>query len=97
MDGDGTARISEYGLEIVLRDEAPPRPTPTNPRWMAPEVLGGENWRIPYGDNGKVADVYSFAMVMFGVSIPYLHREFETVSYSSPLGLVGCHPIPQRK
>jgi len=45
---------------------------PANARWMAPEILGASAGRIPPGDAGKAADVYSFAMVMFEVCIPYL-------------------------
>ena len=75
MDGDGIACISEYGLETVLRDEASSRSIPANVRWMAPEVLGTENRRIPSGDNGKATDIYSFAMIIFEVRIPYLHSQ----------------------
>ena len=67
MDGDGIARISEYGLEIVLSDE---KSIPTNVRWMAPEVLESNSGRAPFGDDGKSADIYSFAMVTFEVRLP---------------------------
>ena len=97
VDGDGTACISEYGLEIVLRDEAPYKPIPTNVRWMAPEVLSTKNRCIPSGGDGKAADVYSFAMIMFEVNLPALTREFKTASHPSPPGPVGYHPVPQRK
>ena len=69
MDDDEAACISEYGLEAVLRDETPSKSIPTNVRWMAPEVLGAEGRRVPSGDAGKAADIYSLAMVMFEVSL----------------------------
>ena len=71
MDGDGVACISEYGLGGALRGES----IPTNVRWMAPEVLSAEskNKRATSVDDGKRADVYSFAMVMFEVGQPSLH------------------------
>ena len=70
MDGDGIACISEYGLETVLREEASSKSIPTNVRWIAPEALDTEDRRVPSGDDGKAADIYSFAMIMFEVSIP---------------------------
>ena len=88
MDGDGIACISEYGLEIILRDEASSRRIPTNVRWIAPEVLGTKDRRIPSGDDGKAVDVYSFAMIMFEVILPALTREFKTASHPSPPGPV---------
>ena len=68
MDDNGIACISEYGLEFVLREEVPPRQIPKNVRWMAPEVisLDIENRQFSV-DDGKRADVYSLAMVMFEV------------------------------
>ena len=72
MDGDGIACISEYGLETVLREEASSKSIPTNVRWIAPEVLGTKDRRVPSGDDGKAADVYSFAMIMFEVSIRFV-------------------------
>ena len=97
VDGDGVACISGYGLEIVLHDEAPSKSLPINIRWMAPEVLDAEGGRIPSGDDEKAADIYSFAMVMFEVSISVFMRKFWAASHLSPPGLVGHHPVPQRK
>ena len=96
MDSDGIACISDYGLETVLSSEASSQSIQTNVRWMAPEVLGAENRRVPSGDDGKAADVYSFAMIMFEVSLPC---QFEThlTGHSSFPGLVRYHPVPQRK
>jgi len=77
VDSDGVARISEYGLEGVLRDGPPSKSIPTNVRWMAPEVLSAEHKNkraISVGD-GKHADVYSLAMVMFDVGQPCLHSQ----------------------
>ena len=68
MDNDGIACVSECGIEIVLRGEAPSKLIPTNVRWMAPEVLSTKNRPIPLGDDGKAADIYSFAVVMFEAS-----------------------------
>jgi len=70
VDNGGVACISEYGLEIVLRDEASPKSIPSNARWTAPEVLSTRDRRVPSRDDGKAADVYSFAMVMFEVRLP---------------------------
>jgi len=73
VDSDGIACISECGLELVLRDEASSGSIPTNVRWAAPEVLLAEekNKRVASVDDGKRADVYSFAMVMFEVGLPF--------------------------
>ena len=68
VDDDGVACVSEYGLEFVLREEASSNALPTNVRWTAPEVISAvsKNQRLSAND-GKRADVYSFAMVMFEV------------------------------
>ena len=71
MDGGGYARISDYGLEVVLRGGVSSKSTPTNVRWTAPEVLGTDGGRVPSGDAGKAVDVYSFGMVMFEVRLPH--------------------------
>ena len=96
VDNNGTARISEYGLEIVLRDEVSLMSIPTNIRWMAPEVLSTMSGQVPPKDGGKAADVYSVATVMFEVScFPrfypnlYLNISFPTVD------LDGHHPLPE--
>ena len=68
VNADGYACISDYGLEIVLRDEVCAKPT-RNARWAAPEVLGAPNKRIPSGGDGKAADIYSLGMVMFEVRL----------------------------
>ena len=96
VDGDGVACISGFGLEIVLHDEVPSKSIPINVRWIAPEVLYAEDGRIPSGDGGKAADMYSFAMVMFEVSIPTFTREFETASHPSPQVLSGTTPFPNK-
>ena len=80
MDSNGAACISEYGLETVLRDEAPPESILTNVRWMAPEVLSTKGRFIPSGGSGKAADVYSLAMVMFEVCIPHLYSPHLSLS-----------------
>lgn len=69
MGSDGVARISDYGLEIDLCDMASSESVLDDVRWMAPEVLGTKNKRVPPGDRGKSADIYSFAMVMFEVRL----------------------------
>ena len=71
MDSDGVARISEYGLELVLREEGSSKPIPTNVRWMAPEVLStkSEDKRVTSVEARKRADIYSFAVVMFEVGL----------------------------
>jgi len=91
VDGGGVACISEYGLEIVLRDEPSFKSAPNNARWMAPEVLGTRSRRVPSGDGGKAADVYSFSMVMFEVCLPYQTLYFDASSLAVDFG--GCRPI----
>ena len=66
VDRDGVACISEYGIEGVPPDASFPESIPTNVRWMAPEVLSKEKQVTSVGD-GKCADVYSLAIVMFEV------------------------------
>ena len=86
MDNDGITRISEYGLGGLLRVEPFPGSIPTNVRWMAPEVLSGENKnkRATSVVDGKRADVYSLAMVMFEVGQRCLHsRAWVRVSHPS--------------
>jgi serine/threonine protein kinase len=80
VDGDGFACISDYGLEIVLRDEACTKSVQANVRWMAPEVLGTKNRWVPSGEDGKTADIYSFGMVMFEVCLSCLYSTLESVS-----------------
>ena len=76
MGADGIARVSEYGLELVLREEISPHPIPVNIRWTAPELIffGDENKQLDV-DDGKRADIYSLAMVMFEVGQPCLHSK----------------------
>ena len=76
MNGDGHACISDYGLENVLCDEARAKPIKRNVRWAAPEVLDAPDKRIPSGDDGKAADIYSLGIVMFEVrlsTVPLSH------------------------
>ena len=86
MDGDGVACISEYGLDGALLGEHFSKPISTNVRWMAPEVLSAESGgkRAASADDGKRADVYSFAVVMFEVGQPY-----SSLSNSSPVSLLS--------
>jgi len=97
VDSDGVACISEYGLEGVLRDEPFSKSIPTNVRWMAPEVLPRENKdkRVTSVGDGKCADVYSLAMVMFEVgqarfsaldieAVSHLHARSSPVPQHSP-------------
>jgi len=95
VDSDGFACISDYGLETALRDEARAKSIQTNIRWTAPEVLGKENRRVPSGDDGKAADVYSFGIVMFEVCLP-APRSSMCLNVSS-LDLDRYHSIPERK
>ena len=73
VNTEGVACISEYGLELMLRGEASSTSIPTDVRCMAPEVLGSKSRHVPSGDEGKAADVYSFAMVMFEVCLPFIY------------------------
>lgn len=85
MDSGGVARISEYGLENVLRDESFSKSIPTNVRWMAPEILLTEtkDKRAASVDDGRRADVYSFAVVMFEVGRHHLPSQ-DRVRVSPP-------------
>lgn len=68
VDADGVACISDCGLELVLREETPSKPIPANLRWMAPEVISADKRKKqPTVEDGKRADIYSLAMVMFEV------------------------------
>ena len=97
MDSDGDACISEYSLGIILRDEASSKSILTNVRWMAPEVLSAKGRRIPSGDDGKAADVYSFAMIMFEVSpLPSLTNS-KPHPTPRPQVLSGTIPFPGKR
>ena len=74
VDDDGTARISEYGLGLLLREECSSKWVSGNAGWIAPEVVAidDEKKQVVPADGGKRADVYSFAMVMFEVGLPRL-------------------------
>ena len=102
MNSDDVACISEYGLETVLRGETSPKSIPTNVRWTAPEVLSTENKnkRATSVEDGKRADVYSFAMVMFEVGLSFFALNFVSASHLPSLlalGLLGHCRISQRK
>ena len=102
VNADGYACISDYGLEIVLRDEACAKPIKLNVRWVAPEVLGAPNKCIPFGGDGKAADIYSLGMVMFEVclsTMPLTHGLSPDLGISSPPNpdLDRCRSIPRRK
>ena len=94
MDGDGVACISEYGLEIVLRDGASLKSIPTSLRRIAPEVPGTSSRRIQSEDDGRTADVYSFTMIVFEVIIPYFHSQLRTVSQPLYPGFIRDRPVP---
>ena len=95
MDNNGTARISEYGLETLLREESSSKSIPANVRWMAPEILGTDDRCVPSGDHGKAADIYSFAMVIFEVCLPRVPLGmFLDISHPSPQVLTGTAPFP---
>jgi len=94
VDDDGTARISEYGLEVVLRDEASSESTPTNTWWMAPEIRSASDRRVLSGGGGGAADIYSFAMVMFEVRPPrVLLNVYLDISPLTQV-LTGTTPFP---
>ena len=84
VDDNGIACLSEYGLELVLREEASSNLFRANVRWMAPEVISSfnKNKRVSV-DDGKRADVYSLAMVMFEVCYPSVssfERKFQVLT-----------------
>ena len=92
VDGSGVACISEYGLEIVLRGKPSPKSIRTDIRWMASELLGTMNERIQ--SDGKVADIYSFTMIVFEVRPPIFTRKFEPHLTLRPQVLSGTTPFP---
>jgi len=94
VDGDGFAYISDYGLEIVLRDEACIKPIQTNVRWIAPEVLCAKNGSVPFGEDGKAADIYSFGMVMFEVCLSHLYP-YSGMYLTLNTDLDGYHSTPK--
>ena len=96
MDSDGVACISEYGLETILPDEASSKPITTDVRWRAPEVLNTKGRCVPSGNDGKAADVYSFAMVMFDVCIFRLYSLHLSLSQHLTLiqTLTSTTPFP---
>ena len=97
VDNDGTACISEYGLEIVLRDAASLMSIPTNIRCMAPEILNTMSGQVPPKDGGKAADVYSFAIVMFEVSsFPHFYPNLYLDNSFPTVDLDGHHSVPKR-
>jgi len=61
---------------------------------MAPEVLGTVNRRVPSGDGGKAADIYSFGMVMFEVRLSRLYPRSGMYLTPNP-DLDWFHPIPK--
>ena len=80
MDSDGFACVSDYGLETVLQDEACTESIQSNVRWIAPEVLVTKNRRVPSGEDGKTADIYSLGMVMFEVCLSCSYSTLESGS-----------------
>ena len=97
VHGDGYACISDYGLEIVLRDEGHAKPIRRNARWAAPEVLGASNTHIPPGDDGKAVDVYSLGVVMFEVRLSTMLLTYALISVSPRPRtqiLTGATPFP---
>ncbi|KAF9643883.1 kinase-like protein [Thelephora ganbajun] len=76
VDNPVRARIADFGISIVTRNDNSLRPATDQSmiftlRWAAPEVLQG-------GNPSKKSDVYSFAMVMIEVftgAFPFNGRE----------------------
>ena len=94
MDSNGLACISDYGLEIVLCDEACTKPIQPNIRWIAPEVLVTKRRYVPPGEDGKTADIYSFGMVVFEVRLSCLYSTLELYLNVSPLDIDRYYPVP---
>jgi len=76
-----------------MRDEAS-KSIPTNARWMAPEVLltGDEDKRVTSVDDGKRADVYSFAVLMFEVGLLGLYSQVRL--YLTSVSHTRSCPVP---
>jgi len=73
---------------------------PTNVRWTAPEVLKykKEDKSVTSVDDGKRADVYSFAVLMFEVGLPYCYSKVWVYIPSPRLPrqvLSGTSPFPK--
>ena len=72
MDADGNARISGYGLVGVLSGGVYRKKILSGVRWMAPEnILNTREKKKVTVRDGKRVDIYSLAMVMFEVRLPY--------------------------
>ncbi|KAF9642914.1 kinase-like protein [Thelephora ganbajun] len=73
VDDSGRARIADFALTMVIKDEDFLEDDPVHghtPRWTAPEVLNE-------GPHSKEADIFSFAMVMIEVftgTTPFSNR-----------------------
>ena len=65
VDTTGRARITDFGLAMATQNLDSIRGASAecgdNPRWIAPEILGGG------GTYSKESDIFSFAMVMIEV------------------------------
>ncbi|KAF8324079.1 kinase-like protein [Clavulina sp. PMI_390] len=59
IDGDGTARISDFALSVI-EGEAQTNSRMSAPNWTAPEVLNG-------GGHTKESDMYSFGCTMYEI------------------------------
>ena len=97
VDCDGVAGISKYDLEVVLPDEASLKSIPTNVRRRTAEVPGTSDRRIQSKVDGRAADVYSFTMIAFEVTIPCFHSQLRTASQPSHPGLFRDRPVPPKK
>ena len=70
MDSKGVARISEYGLEKMLYEEAFSELSPAKAWWLAPEIVPSKGKIRRYNaDSTRAADIYSFGMVMSEVGL----------------------------
>ena len=94
VDDDGTARISEYGLEPLLCNEGSSKSVSGDARWKAPEVVqtDDEKNQVVSVDGGKRADVYSFAMIIFEVGPGSLNRSASRC-LTQPQTLTGITPF----
>ena len=84
MDDKGVARISEYGLEQILHEEASSELSLAKAWWLAPEIIPikGKSRRYNTYSIGSV-DVYSLGMVMSEVGLLCLSspvRIFDSMS-----------------
>ena len=89
IDRNGIARWGDFGITGVITDPTVVEPgstTTSEPRvsrYMAPELLDPSQFQLQYSKPTKESDVYSLAMSIYEVDLPYtLHGHRRHPAYS---------------